>query len=127
MLFTLDELHLKYYILETQKGNNSLWGHDCDRQSDLKQTVETNLPCNLDPEDCSLYGQVLTVADLEHAGLHTVLGCLHVYLLWVLGVRTEMYITTKFHLIMSIWQFTICVAYTVPKEQSRSEAALNNL
>ena len=102
MLFTLDEFHLKYYILETQKGNNSLSGHDCDRQSDLKQTVETNLPCNLDPEDCSLYGQVLMVADLEHAGLHTVLGCLHVYLLWALGVRTEMYITTKLHLIMSI-------------------------
>jgi hypothetical protein len=74
--------------------------------------VETNLPCNLDPEDCSLYGQVLMVADLEHAGLHTVLGCLHVYLLSALGVRTEMYITTIFHQIM----FTICDAYTFLKE-----------
>jgi hypothetical protein len=65
-------------------------------QSDLKHTVQTNLPCNLDPEDCSLYGQVLMVADLEHAGLHTVLGCLHVYLLCVLEVRTEMHITPHF-------------------------------
>lgn len=57
----------------------------------VSNITETDLLHSLDLEDCSLYGQVLKVAGLVYVGLHTELGCWHVYLLWVLGVRTERY------------------------------------